>query len=173
MNKIVLIILTNIIIPVCVFSQKGSNTINQFNPKHEKEGFWVENIEDFTIEQYYFNGKRTGIHKEYIRKKIHCLGEYRNDSIIGTWCYFWNDGHLMMILTNCEEGQFEIPKTSVIEGEPFPHKGYCVVYYPNGMKQSEGFLLWDNSPLSDFTCEYGEWKYYDENGNLTETKYFY
>ena len=44
-------------------------------------------------------------------------------------------------------------------------------FAPDGALESEGMLLWGASPQADGQ-EYGEWKYYDKNGNLTETKYF-
>jgi hypothetical protein len=53
-----------------------------------------------------------------------------------------------------------------------PYQCYCITYYPNGNKESEGILLWDESPESDFTFEYGEWEYYDDTGKLTKTKVF-
>jgi antitoxin component YwqK of YwqJK toxin-antitoxin module len=160
-------------IPILVFSQKNDSTTNRTCEKI-KDGYCTEFDGIFKREIYYHNGKKNGIYKVYSHTgSLRYFGEYKDDMKIGIWYYFENDGRLMMILTNFEEGQFDIPKTSVLLGDYLPHKGYCVDYYPNGMKQDEGILLWDNSPESDFACEYGEWKYYDENGNLTETKYFY
>ena len=51
---------------------------------------------------------------------------------------------------------------------------HMISYYLNGNIKEEGLLLWSEgeSPESDFSIEYGEWKYYDENGNLTEKKTF-
>ena len=47
-----------------------------------------------------------------------------------------------------------------------------VIIYPNGVIESEGILLWEISSQSDFTWEYGEWKYYDQTGKLIKTKVF-
>jgi len=47
---------------------------------------------------------------------------------------------------------------------------YCIYYYSNGFIKSEGLLLWNVSPDSDFTFEYGEWKYYNDDGTLMYTK---
>lgn len=54
------------------------------------------------------------------------------------------------------------------------YKCYTITYYPNGNIQNEGTLLWSEgeAPESDFSVEYGEWKYYDENGKLIKTRNF-
>ena len=44
-------------------------------------------------------------------------------------------------------------------------------YYPNGNIEKEGMLLCTEGPWMDDSVEYGEWKYYDENGNLIKTKF--
>ena len=46
-----------------------------------------------------------------------------------------------------------------------------IVYYPNGNIKEEGTVLWTEDPNMDDSVEYGEWKYYDENGNLIKTKF--
>ena len=53
------------------------------------------------------------------------------------------------------------------------HKYKCHYrsYYPNGNIEKEGMLLCTEGPWMDDSVEYGEWKYYDENGNLIKTKF--
>ena len=42
-------------------------------------------------------------------------------------------------------------------------------YYPSGAVKSEGYMVCDEDFMVDF-WEIGEWKYYDESGNLIKTK---
>ena len=160
-----------------VLSQKGyADKINQYNAKGQKEGLWKENTgQNWRTETYYHNGKRNGIFKELSisRGELITFGEYRNDTIAGTWCYFGDYGHLMMIQNDFQKNTYPTPAIHhVQEKEPCPFRCYCIEYYPNGNKESEGILLWDDDPESDFTFEYGEWKYYNEDGTLKETKVF-
>ena len=54
------------------------------------------------------------------------------------------------------------------------YKCYSVSYHPNGNIKNEGILLWSEgeAPESDFSREYGIWKYYNEKGILINTKEF-
>ena len=54
----------------------------------------------------------------------------------------------------------------------FSGKGALISFgeYKDG--KEIGILLWEISSQSDFTWEYGEWKYYDQTGKLIKTKVF-
>jgi antitoxin component YwqK of YwqJK toxin-antitoxin module len=171
--KIVSVLIIAVLSYMDLFAQKGyENKINQFNEKGQKEGFWKETEDGIKIELYYKNGKKSGIFKNFSQTgNLRAIGEYQNDEISGIWYYFGDYGHLMMIQQKFEKNNYDIPTEHHAEGIP-PYKCYCIEFYPNGMKQSEGVLLWDVSPESDFTFEYGKWKYYNESGKLIKTKLF-
>ena len=146
--------------------------INQYNANGQKEGFWREKIDEGTIfELYYINGKRSGVFKYFSGKgALISFGEYKDGKEIGTWYFFHDTGYVVAILKDFG------PNTQPIlsDGEEFvlPYRCYHISYYPNGVIESEGILLWEISSQSDFTWEYGEWKYYDQTGKLIKTKVF-
>lgn len=152
-----------------MFTQKGYiDKINQLNNNGEKDGYWIENRPFGTIELYYKNGLKSGVFKSYSKKGIlSALGEYTNGEISGTWYYFGDKGHLLMI-----QKDFSINTDTVIldneKKKLYPHKCYTISYYPNGNIEDEGILLWNDDPEMDDVREYGEWKYYDEMGKLVK-----
>jgi antitoxin component YwqK of YwqJK toxin-antitoxin module len=159
-----------------VFSQKGyTEKINQLNSKGQKEGFWVDSTKYRIKETYFRNDVLSGIYKEYnIKGRLLIFGEYKNGLMCGTWYYFTKDGHLWFIFKDFAKNLYAILNEG--NGKKYipDYKCYSISYYLNGNVQSEGLLLWSEgeSPESDFSVEYGEWKYYDDTGKLTKTKVF-
>ena len=49
------------------------------------------------------------------------------------------------------------------------YKCHSIDYYPSGAVKSEGYMVCDEDFMVDF-WEIGEWKYYDEAGNLIKTE---
>ena len=72
--------------------------------------------------------------------------------------------HRIVVESKCDSFSEVIHKAQGI----CPYQCYSISYHPNGYKQSEGILLWDVSPDADNTFEYGEWKYYDDKGELVQ-----
>ncbi|MCI1682500.1 MAG: hypothetical protein LKI39_08090 [Bacteroides sp.] len=176
---------TKIIILFCSFfigvaslnaQKEFKNKINLYNKAQQREGLWKDDINKYwRSETYYHNGKKNGIYKLFSieRSELEIFGEYKNDTITGTWYYFSNYGHLTMSQHDFQQNTYQTPIVHHMrQKELCPFRCYCIFYYPNGNKKSEGILLWDKDPESDFTFEYGEWKYYDENERLIETKVF-
>ena len=161
------------LMPIYLFGQKGYvDKINQFNPKGQKEGYWIEDRGFDTIELYYKNGRKSGVFKSYSKQgTLSAFGEYLDGQITGTWFYFGDKGHLMGIQRN-----FMVNKDTVIldsgKRHLYPYKCYSIRYYPNGNIKAEGILLWNDDPEMDDVREYGEWKYYDEIGKLVKTEQF-
>lgn len=88
----------------------------------------------------------------------------------GTWFIFGNNGHLLQIDTDF--GQ--IRDTIKLKGNityRLPYICHTKCFAPDGYLISEGMLIWEDSPVADGQ-EYGEWKYYDKEGNVIETKIF-
>jgi antitoxin component YwqK of YwqJK toxin-antitoxin module len=158
---------------ISISAQEGyADKINQFNDKGQKDGFWKEANGNIKMELYYTNGKKSGIFKSFSQTgNLLAIGEYNNDEISGTWYYFGDCGHLMMVQKDFEKNDYAIPLEHHAQGVA-PYKCYSIEFYPNGMKKSEGVFLWNDNPESDFTFEYGKWKYYDETGKLIKTKLF-
>lgn len=171
--RTLIIILTTFIFNTYMFSQIGYiDKINKLNKNGHKEGLWVENYNSITNELYYKDGQKSGVFKSYTKKgKLSAIGEYTNGKITGTWYHFGDYGHLMSI-----QKDFRINNNTVIldsgKRYVYPYKCYTINYYPNGVVEAEGFLLWEEDPEMDTAREYGEWKYYDETGKLIKTKEF-
>ena len=72
--------------------------------------------------------------------------------------------HRIVVESKCDSLSEVIHKAQGI----CPYQCYSISYHSNGYKQSEGILLWDVSPDADSTFEYGEWKYYDDQGELVQ-----
>ena len=72
--------------------------------------------------------------------------------------------HKIVVESKCDSLSEVIHKTQ----GTCPYQCYSISYHPNGYKQSEGILLWDVSPDADSTFENGEWKYYDDKGELVQ-----
>ncbi|MBX9188463.1 hypothetical protein HCG69_10315 [Bacteroides sp. K03] len=162
-----------VLMSFCVCAQKEYNDkVNKRNNKGQKEGYWIEDRGFDTIELYYQNGRKSGVFKSYSKKgTLDAFGEYTDGRKSGTWYYFGDRGHLEMI-----QKDFKINTDTVsLDNNAryiYPYKCYTITYYPNGIVQNEGILLWDEDSELDTVREYGEWKYYDESGKLIRTKVF-
>ncbi|WP_291529431.1 hypothetical protein [Bacteroides sp. UBA939] len=173
-KKLFVIIAIGLVLNIDMFAQKEyAEKINQSNREGLKDGLWKENTKSWRTEIYYRNGRKNGLYKSFSISKgeLSCFGEYKNDTITGTWYYFGDFGHLIMIQKGFKENDKPIPIEHHAQGV-CPYQCYCISYYPNGIKKSEGILLWDKDPEGDFSFEYGEWKYYSDTGVLTKVKKF-
>ena len=149
-----------------------AQSINQVNADGKREGLWVEKrgVWDFYI--HYKNGMRDGTAYEvntfYGRPTF--MGNYTNGVPSGVW-YFFDDetGVLRFMQRDFRENTLPTPSCFGSSGI-LAYQCYVIEYYPNGNKEKEGLLLWEGSPESDCSFEYGVWKFYDEEGNLKEVK---
>lgn len=151
-----------------IYAQKGYiKEINKIDKNEKKHGFWLEEDKNGRTELYYDHGKKSGIYKTFSKQgSLNCLGEYKGDSISGTWYYFGDKGHLLMI-----QNKFIYNKNILtLNNGVYKNKCYTIHFYPEGSKESEGVLLWNNDPEMDDTYEYGVWKYYGISGELLKTK---
>lgn len=174
MKVLIVFIMSFVLFQNNIMAQKGyADKVNQLNSKGQKEGLWIEDTQNVKCYSYFKNGVRDGLYwcVNKLKNRISSFGEFLNGEYSGTWYYFGDYGHLMMIQKDFQKNIYKTPIEHHAQGV-CPCRCYCIEYYPNGNKKSEGILLWDEDPQSDFTFEYGEWKYYDENGNLTKTKIF-
>ena len=144
--------------------------MNRVNDFGQREGYWRDSLgEGITHELYYKGGKKDGLFKCFSRNDLFVLGEYTADNISGTWYVFGDEGELVSI-----HNSIEFSKDSIYTGYPccrifYKYKCYRIDYYPSGAVKSEGYRVCDEDFMVDF-WEIGEWKYYDESGNLIKTK---
>ena len=87
----------------------------------------------------------------------------------GTWYMFGDEGEL-----RCTIDSIEFNKDSIYTGYPCcrifrKYKCYCTDYYPGGGVEKEGYMVCDEEFEIEI-WEIGEWKYYDEAGNLIKTE---
>ncbi|MDD2313018.1 MAG: hypothetical protein PHT14_10795 [Petrimonas sp.] len=144
---------------------------NKIDNNGKKQGLWIEENGNTRIERYYKGGVRSGVYKQFLAGKLVILGEYTNDKESGIW-YYYDKEHLTMTFENYATNYDTITSEGG-KGRYIPdYKCYYKAYYPNGTIKEEGWLLWSegDSPESDLSVEYGTWKYYNEDGKLTQTK---
>ena len=144
--------------------------MNRVNDLGQREGYWRDSLgEGITHELYYKGGKKDGLFKCFIRNELFLFGEYTADNMSGTWYMFGDEGEL-----RCTIDSIEFNKDSIYTGYPCcrifrKYKCYCTDYYPGGGVEKEGYMVCDEEFEIEI-WEIGEWKYYDESGNLIKTK---
>ena len=72
----------------------------------------------------------------------------------------------------CTIDSIELNKDSIYTGYCrifCKYKCHSIDYYPSGAVKSEGYMVCDEEFEIEI-WEIGEWKYYDESGNLIKTK---
>ena len=162
-----------IMFSLSAYSQKEcAGQINLYNDKGEKNGFWREQNNYRITELYYQNGIEDGLCRIYnIKGKLQYMGYYKKGEMSDIWYDFGDYGHLLSICKDFADNAIRISYNGGQTWWLHKYKCYYRSYYPNGNIEKEGMLLWTESPLMDDSVEYGEWKYYDENGNLIKTKF--
>ncbi|KAA3716481.1 hypothetical protein F3G06_00155 [Bacteroides salyersiae] len=162
-----------LIFSLSAYSQKEcAGQINLYNDKGEKNGFWREQNNYRITELYYQNGIEDGLCRIYnIKGKLQYMGYYKKGEMSDIWYDFGDYGHLLSICKDFADNTIRISYNGGQTWWLHKYKCYYRSYYPNGNIEKEGMLLWTESPLMDDSVEYGEWKYYDENGNLIKTKF--
>lgn len=176
-NKIKLCAIFLFVMCICdvLAQERFGDKINQINSKGEKEGFWIDSTRYGKIEKYYKEGTLFGIYKKYNSKgRLLTFGEYKDGKMNGIWYFFDQNGFLRMLFKNFSKNTYSIINEEDKKTITPDYKCYSVSYYPNGNIKNEGLLLWSEgeAPESEFSDEYGVWKYYYINGELIKTKEF-
>jgi hypothetical protein len=144
--------------------------MNQLNAAGEKEGYWVTENGRQRIETYYHKGKKSGVFKSLWANKLSCIGVYQDDIECEKWYYFGDYGQLLCMETDFQENTDSI---KLDDGKVYTPDSRCyrIQYYDNGHKKREGNVYYFTKGDREIEwIEYGEWKYYNEEGNLIETK---
>ncbi|MCI1682499.1 MAG: hypothetical protein LKI39_08085 [Bacteroides sp.] len=158
-----------------IAQSESTKEINQYNKKGQKEGLWKDTINNRLRETYFKNGIKSGIYKQYnLKKELLIFGEYCKGKMCGTWYFFGNTGHIWTIFKDFTKNTYSIINEGDKKKYIPDYKCYSISYYPNGNIRDEGTLLWSEgeSPESDSSVEYGEWKYYNNTGKLIKTRTF-
>ena len=159
-----------------VHAQKDyANKINQLNDKGQREGLWIDSSKYRIKETYHKNGIESGLFKQYnLKGRLLIFGEYCEGKMCGNWYYFGEYGHLIMVFKDFSTNTYPIISEGTGKKYIPDYKCYSISYYANGNIKDEGLLLWSEGeePESDLSCEYGEWKYYDETGISCSKKIF-
>ena len=170
MKKSVLLLFFAGCVATGIFGIGRKIPMNRVNDLGQREGYWRDSLgEGITHELYYKGGKKDGLFKCFSRNDLFVLGEYTADNISGTWYVFGDEGELVSI-----HNSIEFSKDSIYTGYPccrifYKYKCYRIDYYPSGAVKSEGYMVCDEEFEIEI-WEIGEWKYYDESGNLIKTK---
>lgn len=160
----------------CIVNSYSQKLISAEEAKTKKlQGLIKEVVHSRIFYTYYNQGIQDGAFVQTdLDGGIVIIGEYKNNEMCGTWYYFERDGMLMFKLD-----QFARNKNLVVNNDDYKNlipefKCYSTSFHSNGKVKDEGILLWcdGDSPESDMSIEYGEWKYYDTDGKLIKTNVF-
>ena len=144
---------------------------NKTDENGRKQGLWIEGDETSHIEMHYKDGIISGVFKHFLAGKLFSLGEFTDGHYSGIWYYYDDDGGIESSCENFAPNHDTIHQKWAEKCVP-DYKCYLKLYYSNGNIKEEGWIVWNESPLSDFSLQHGIWKYYDETGNLIRTEEF-
>lgn len=137
--------------------------LNRVDKNGLKQGLWLER--EGRDEVYYRNGKKHGVCRFYTKKGgvLVSFGEYENDTPVGTWYYFDENGFLSMKEKILGENKDAKVKNGAGEWKILPFKSQITLYYKNGQAKQFGIALYDQSPEAGFYM-FGEWIFFDSQG---------
>ena len=153
-----------------LFSQ---NRLDCKNTGDCKQGVYSYNAWVCEYENNKLNGISIGFDKTTSPRKIRSVGTYKNDIPTGTWIYFDDEGNVALMITDIKKNdsvQID-PKYYYFENNKPNYIAYKVDFYSSGIVKTEGFIAFDEDFNGDDCYEFGEWKYYNKEGKLIETKY--
>lgn len=140
---------------------------NQYDSVGKKQGWWIdkkltnhifcrEYDNDTCIRYYVF-------HNNYLSSE----GEYKNGFPVGTWFEYDDDGRIMISYADFGENNIDYSKD------------WCdykclVTIYSSGNISQKGWIVFslEDGPDSETAFYVGNWEYFDEKGNVIETKKF-
>jgi antitoxin component YwqK of YwqJK toxin-antitoxin module len=153
---------------VILFAQKNIE-VNKLDSVGKKIGFWSEIHSGKKTECFYKDGKLNGaIITYYENGELFCLEFYKNDTLVGDAYWFYEKGIIMMSEENISINNSYIINAKSNKVKPV-YKSYLKTYSLKGTIESEGTILYDDSPLFE-SVEYGKWIYYDEVGKIKSVK---
>ena len=144
---------------------------NLLDENGKRDGLWIEYFTCCAHYNYYRDGIQNGTAWSYNTCTGHLdyIGEMKNNEMVGSWYYFDNNSHLLFKFDDFKDTATLIPGVHHFTIKYAPYNCYCVDYYSNGRIRAEGRWFFFTTPEMDDTGEYGVWKYFDEEGNITKT----
>jgi len=139
----------------------------------KKQGEWKFYLESgghVNKTKTYLNGVLHGPYREYYENLSYKeTGQYTNDKKEGVWKYYYENDQKRYIYYKDDnlykiEHFYANSNNLMFEGDISNGIGQMVTYTKAGKKESEG------KADQVKNIKLGDWKYYDENGNLTKTK---
>ena len=159
-------------IALCIFQfvkVSGQNILNQYDSEGRKHGQWLEKAGSFVSLTNYKNGKEDGIGYQLNCNGIICsIYEYDNGNILKI-IQFDDQQRLAFMMTDF------VDVDTIVHGKELTHRFKTrfktIIYHPNGVIKSitNDYLIEGDSPEMD-SFEIGKAYYYDDKGNLIETK---
>lgn len=140
--------------------------INKTNIHGQKVGRWLESYtNDYTsiADVFYTQGQKNGRFVYFgigdDKISIHTVGLYENNKKTGVWYHYSND----VLLYSADEFEYSV----------FPFNANLSLritnYYKDGHIKSQGRVYAKDFYEIDY-IEYGIWRYYDTNGEISEEK---
>ena len=143
----------------------AQNILNQYDSKGRKHGQWLEKAGSFVFSTNYKKGKKDGIgYQLNCNGIISAIYEYDNGCIV-RMIYFDDQQRLSFMMTDF------VDVDTIVHGKELTHRFKTIIYHPNGVIKSitNDYLIEGDSPETD-SFEIGKAYYYDDKGNLIETK---
>jgi len=177
MKRFILFIL---LIPIyAVLFAQPSAPYNKYDSEGRRTGPWMWTDGDFVECVVYKEGNKDGLgfRANKVAKELETFF-YDNGSLRATRLYI--NAVLIGQTFDYEDVERFVPCKETGAMVKFDRQCYSQEFYPNGMIKDEGLWIgWKNDSYDDLFTEdfgegdfFGEWHYYDEEGNLTETKVY-
>lgn len=157
---------------VLSFSQHAESGSNKYDENGNKTGLWITQDSCWRNYRNYKNGKEDGVsyRLDTDDNKLDYFARCSNGELVDFY-RFYDTGGLAYRMYDFREFEIDLK---------FPYKDWTwdeapdrichsVEYYRNGNIKAEGDLIfWSDSDIEIDSIEYGEWKYYNEDGTIKE-----
>ena len=173
MKRLLLLLL--FVLPIYSSAQiTWKDKVNQLNEKGKKYGLWITEYNNRKVYEYYKDGKQHGPFYcvNTMNNTLVFSGEMFEDNYVN-YNYYSDRGHLMTSMTNFQKNNTPVPKCHMEFFYSIPDfRCLCTDFHSNGAVGGVGTILFFSPDPIVYGREFGEWKYYDEEGELYEIKIF-
>lgn len=153
--------------------------INKKDSKGAKTGLWCERDKDWIGLYFYEKGVKNGLAYTFGKfgksrnspYSLLYIGNYEHGIPAGQGYYFNDNGTLQFIQTKTSKNR-DFLKEAKWAGYYSPdsiYQCYITIYGLNGKLESEGWVIFVESPEKDST-DVGVWRYYTPKGAITKNK---
>lgn len=148
---------------------------NQYDASGKKHGFWINKLSSIRQHCYYWHGVLDGAFLAYENKpdRLLAVGWYKDGKEYGTWLEFRSNGTLYQTDDYSFKDSLLYNKGLDTGDRDTCKVIYKTVFYPNGARHSEGFVLETmDSDNELFFWLKGKWKFYKEDGSLAKDEIY-